>query len=159
MLNKISKPLLRILLAATTLHAASCGRAPTFTERLDESFEGILKSVEGPWKGRTTSASITSPPLANTIDLEFFLTQQSTGQLQGVGTMKEADAAGAIAISVTATFQRPTLALTFAGMVYEGRSVTGTFRGDYTGISGISESLRLTADGYDKSIAMFLEER
>ena len=73
--------------------------------------------------------------------------------------MKEADAANAIPISVTGTFQRPTLVLTFGGMVYEGRSVTGAFRGDYTGVGGISESLHLTADGYDKSIAMFLAER
>ena len=43
-------------------------------------------------------------------------------------------------------------------MVYEGKAVTGSFRGDYDTVGGIRDSLRLTAEGYEKAITMLLLE-
>jgi hypothetical protein len=73
--------------------------------------------------------------------------------------MRESNGASSIPITVTVTFHRPTLVLTFGGMVYEGRAVSGAFRGDYINSSGISDFLRLTAEGYELTIPIFLQER
>jgi hypothetical protein len=73
--------------------------------------------------------------------------------------MKEAAAANSVPISVTGTFQRPQLSLTFSGMTFEGRAVQGTFQGSYTTVGGISAPLQLTATGYSKSVTILLQER
>ena len=143
---------LRLFLIAVAPLFASC-TSPTFSEQIDQSLETVLRSVEGPWRGLQITAS------GNPLTLEFSLTQQTNGQLQGSGTMKESNTASPLPITVAGTFQRPTLVLTFGGMVYEGRAVTGTFRGDYTTVGGISDSLRLTAEGYERAIPMLLQER
>ena len=72
--------------------------------------------------------------------------------------MREPSADGPVPITVTGTFHRPTLVLTFEGMVYEGRAVSGAFRGDYTSVGGIFDSLQLTAEGYERTIPMLLQE-
>jgi hypothetical protein len=72
--------------------------------------------------------------------------------------MKESDAPSTVPITVTGTYNRPVLNLTLNGMVYEGKAVTGSFRGDYVSVGGILNSLRLTAEGYEKAITMLLQE-
>jgi hypothetical protein len=71
--------------------------------------------------------------------------------------MKEANASDRVPVTVEGTFRRPLLSLTFAGMVYEGRAVTGEVRGEYTSVAGLY-SIRLTAEGYEQVIPMLLHE-
>jgi hypothetical protein len=92
------------------------------------------------------------------LSFEFSLTRQTSGQVEGSGTMKASDTASTLPITVSGTFHRPTLVLTFDGMVYEDRAVTGAFRADYLSVGGIFESLRLTADGYQRTIPILLQE-
>ena len=136
---------------AATVLLASCTVSPTAGE-LGDVLEEQLRSVRGPWQG------LTFVPSANGLTLEFSLTEQSGGRVQGNGTMREREG-GNVPITVTGTFQRPTLALTFTGIVFEGRAVTAAFVGDYTTVGGISGSLVLRAEGYERTIPILLQER
>ena len=51
------------------------------------------------------------------------------------------------------------LTLAFDGMVFETRQVTGTGRGTYTTVGGISTKLMLTAPGYDRKMVILLQEK
>ncbi len=133
------------LLLALTL-AGACG-GPTGDD-IEDELESQLRSVAGPWAG-------TSPSLT----LDFQLQQGAGNTVSGSGTMKEAAAPGALPITVTGTFQRPQLSLTFTGMTFEGRAVQGTFQGSYTTVGGISAPLRLTATGYSRDITLLMQER
>jgi hypothetical protein len=136
----------RILpLLALTLAAACLG--PT-GEDIENDLERQLRSVAGPWTG-------SSP----TLTLDFQLQEGAGNAVSGTGTMKEAAAAGTVPITVTGTYQRPQLSLTFSGMTFEGRAVQGTFQGSYTTVGGISGPLQLTATGYSKSVTILLQER
>ncbi len=115
------------------------------------SLQEILRSVSGNWTGMST--------VANPISLTFSLTEGGNGQVSGSGTMKEANAAAAVPITITGTFQRPTLSLTFDGMVYESRQVKGTVQGTYTTVGGIGATLVLTAPGYTRDIPVLLQEK
>ena len=108
-----------------------------------------LRSVAGPWIG-------VSP--GQTVALAFRLTEAAGGQVTGTGTMQERGAPTGVPITITGSYQRPELALTFAGMVYEGRAVTGAFRGRYTTVGGVADSLALTGEGYAKRVAVLLQE-
>ena len=145
---------LRLVVVAMVPLLASCdlSTAPT-TRDINESLDAVVRAVDGPWRG------VQGAPGPPTPTLEFTLTQQPNGQLQGSGTMREPNAESSIPITVTGTFHRPALVLTFGGMVYEGRAVSGAFRGDYITFGGISDSLRLTAEGYERTIPMLLHER
>ena len=134
-----------IPLLVVTLAAGAC--LPT-GEDIEREIEAALQSVAGPWTG-------TSP----TLTLDFQLQQGSGNAVSGSGTMKETAAAGTVPITVTGTFQRPQLSLTFSGMTFEGRAVQGTFTGSYTTVGGISAPLQLTATGYSKSVTILLQER
>ncbi|HJQ87669.1 MAG TPA: hypothetical protein VJ820_09430 [Propionibacteriaceae bacterium] len=72
--------------------------------------------------------------------------------------MKEANAPDRVPVSVSGTFRRPLLSLTFAGMVYEGRAVTGEVRGEYTSVGGVGNSIRLIAEGYERVVPILLQE-
>jgi hypothetical protein len=124
---------------------------PTGSE-IEQSLDRELASVQGPWTGEPMG-----PPGSNTIRLDFSLTEQPNGQVHGTGTMKEANASDRVPVTVEGTFRRPLLSLTFAGMVYEGRAVTGEVRGEYTSVAGLY-SIRLTAEGYEQVIPMLLHE-
>ena len=71
--------------------------------------------------------------------------------------MREAQALGAVPFAVSGTYNRPNLALTFTGMVYEGRHVEPTFAAAYTSFAGVSGTLRLTSDNYARSLVLLLQ--
>jgi hypothetical protein len=128
---------------------ASCSVWPTERDIID-SLDATLGSVSGPWTGTSTP---------NTILLEFHLQEGTNGQVSGTGTMKETGVATAVPITITGTFRRPTLSLTYNGLVYEGRNVQGTSQGDYTTVGGVSTTLQLTGTNYSRSLQLLLQER
>lgn len=132
---------------------ASCGGGgggPT-EQDIVNSLEDTLRSVAGDWTG------LASGP--NGIRFDFRLQEAGNGQVTGSGTMKEDNAAAAVPVTVTGTFQRPVLTLTFNGMVYEGRQVSGAAQGSYTTVGGIATTLVLSAPGYSKNISILLQEK
>jgi uncharacterized membrane protein YdcZ (DUF606 family) len=134
-----------IPLLVVALAAGAC--LPT-GEDIENEIEAALQSVAGPWSGTS-----------QTLTLDFQLQQGSGNAVSGSGTMNEVGAVAAVPITVTGTFQRPQLSLTFSGMTFEGRAVQGTFAGSYTTVGGISAPLQLTATGYSKSVNILLQER
>lgn len=136
-----------LLLCALT---ASCAGGPTDRE-IDASLQETLRSVAGDWTGISIGS--------DAIRLDFRLQEGSNGQVSGSGTMKEGSAAAAVPITVTGTFQRPLLSLTFNGMTYAGRSVQGTAAGNYTTVGGISTALQLSGPGFAQSVQMLLQEK
>ena len=117
---------------------------------IERELEQQLKSVAGPWHGISNGS--------NLITLQFHLQQGAGSAVSGTGTMKESSAAAAVPITVTGTFVRPTLTLTFNGMVYEGHAVQGTFQGDYTTVAGLLETMHLTGTGYTRDLQVLLAE-
>jgi hypothetical protein len=108
--------------------------------------------VAGPWTGFST-------PL-NVIQLDFQLQEAANGQVSGSGTMKEGTTLAAVPITVTGTFNRPMLSLSFDGMVFEGHTgVKGSAQGSYTTVGGIATTLSLTAPGYSRDIQIILQEK
>ena len=72
--------------------------------------------------------------------------------------MQEAAATAPVPITVSGSYERPRLSLTFQGLVFEGRTVQGTFQGSYISFTGVSGLLRLTAEGYSRDIEVLLQE-
>ena len=141
-----------ILLCALSILAA-CVPSPTGPEiedTLRRETEETLRSATGPWRGVASGSSV--------VRFEFSLTDRPDGQLQGTGTIREADAAGPVPITVAGTYNRPNLSLTFTGMVYEGRAVVGTFVASYDSAIGVNGTLTLTGADYAKSLPLFLQE-
>ncbi|HEX9936594.1 MAG TPA: hypothetical protein VGB15_05710 [Longimicrobium sp.] len=132
-------------LLALVLAAGAC--LPTGDE-IEDELERQLESVAGAWAGTSTS-----------LMLDFTLQEGAGNSVSGSGTMKEAAAPTAVPITVTGTFQRPQLSLTINGMVFEGRTVQGTFQGSYTTVGGITAPLHLTAAGYSRDVPILLLER
>lgn len=122
---------------------------PGAEDTLARQTEDAIRSAEGPWSGLASGG---------TVRLEFSLAQAPDGRLQGTGTMREAQAAAAVPMTVAGTYNRPNLSLTFTGMVYEGRDVIGTFAAPYTSFAGVSGTLRLTAESYAESLSVLLQE-
>jgi hypothetical protein len=110
----------------------------------------MLQSVSGDWKGQSYGT--------NPITLQFSLQQQSSQRVQGSGSMKEQNASAPVPITISGTFQRPTLSLTFDGMVYDGRPVKGTLRRDYVSAGGVGDSLQLSGQNYSKKVWLLLQE-
>lgn len=138
------------LLVLMTTSCGGGGYGPT-EQDISNSLETTLRSVAGDWTG------ISAPP--NTIQLAFTLQEASNGQVSGTGTMRETNASSLVPVTVSGTFQRPTLTLAFDGMVIESRQVRGTAQGAYTTVGGISTKLIVTAPGYDREIAILLQEK
>jgi hypothetical protein len=138
------------LLVLMTTACGGGGYGPT-EQDINNSLEATLQSVAGDWTG------VSNEP--NVLRLDFTLQEGSNGQVSGTGTMNEANSASAVPITVTGTFQRPTLTLGFNGMVFESRQVTGTAQGTYTTVGGIATNLTLTAPGYSRDIAILLQEK
>lgn len=128
----------------------SAGLGPS-AQDINNSLEATLQSVSGDWIGLATAP--------NGLRLDFKLQQGTNGQLSGTGTMKETPEAVAVPITVTGTFQRPLLTLTFDGMVYETRQVQGAAQGNYTTVGGIASTLKLTGTGYTRDIGILLQEK
>lgn len=143
------------VLAVLALANASCGGGgggygPS-EQDINNSLEATLQSVSGDWTGLTDGP--------NGIQLEFKLQEAANGHVSGTGTMKETNAATPISVNVTGTFNRPLLSLTFEGMVFETRAVTGAVQGNYTTVGGIGTTLRLTAPGYSRDMGVLLQEK
>lgn len=137
------------------LMSMSCGGGgglggPT-AQDINNSLESTLRSVSGEWIGMSSTP--------NALRLEFSLQEGSNGQVSGTGTMKEGNASAAVPITVSGTFQRPTLTLAFDGMVYESKHVKGAAQGSYSTVGGIATTLTLSAPGYSRDIAILLQEK
>jgi len=128
---------------------AACSVWPT-QEDIERSLDEQLRSVTGSWIARANDGSLA---------LDFQLTENSSAQVTGSGTMQERGAAGTLPVTLTGSYQRPVLTLAVEGMRYEGRAVRGTFRGSYTTVGGIGDTLVLVGDGYTKRLPMLLQER
>jgi hypothetical protein len=131
------------------LFASACVAAPT-AEDVDRTLEQTLSSVEGNWSGASYGS--------NLLTLNFQLLRGAGVQVSGSGSMKEASAPASAPITVTGTYARPLLNLTFSGMVFEGRAVQGTFQGDYITVGGVLATLRLTGTNYSRDIQVLLQE-
>jgi hypothetical protein len=123
---------------------------PEIEDTLQRQTEDATWSVAGPWTGVAAGGAIR---------FQFSLTQAPEGQVQGTGTMREANAEADIPIRVSGTYNRPNLSLTFTGMVYEGREVSGTFAEAYMALAGVGGSLRLTGEDYARSLFLLLQEQ
>lgn len=141
--------------ALVALMSASCGGGSggvgPSEQDINNSLTEILRSVAGQWTG------LANPP--STMRLDFTLQEGSNGQLTGTGTMKEDSTAAAIPITVTGTFQRPVLTLSFNGMVVESRAVAATMQGSYTTVGGIAATVKLSAPGYARDVPFLLQEK
>lgn len=137
------------------LMLASCGGGSdgiTPSEQdIRNALEEQLRSVAGDWTGFTTGT--------NPVRLELRLQEGSNGQITGTGTMKEDSAAAAVPITISGTYQRPTLTLSIDGMVVEGRQVKGAAQGSYTTVGGIATTLRLTGTDYSRDLPILLQEK
>jgi hypothetical protein len=132
------------------LGAAACGPSVTGDD-IDEEIEQELSSVVGAWHGASSGGS-------SVITLDFTLQAGAGTAVTGSGTMKETAAPSAVPITVTGTFNRPNLSLTFSGMTFEGHAVTGTFAGNYTQVGGIVGTLHLAGTGYNHDIQVLIAE-
>ena len=148
-MNVIRTVLLRAAVLGSLLLGA-CSVGPT-EEDINRTLEGILASVNGEWTGSSTGT--------NPVTMAFTLTQAGNGAVTGSGTMKETNAAASVPITIAGSYQRPALTLTFSGMVYEGKTVEGSFQGNYTTVGGVGSSLQLTAPGYSKALPVLLQEK
>lgn len=144
------RSMLMTAVALIALMSTSCGGGPTEKE-INNSLDAALQSVAGDWIGVVN--------IPNAIQLDFRLQEGANGQLTGTGTMKEQNAAAAVPITVTGTFQRPMLSLAFNGMVVESHQVQGTAQGNYTTVGGISTTLSLRGNSYSRDVAILLQEK
>jgi hypothetical protein len=135
-------------LAILTACASPGPTGPELEDAFSRQTEDALRSAAGPWSGTSFGGAIR---------FDFSLTQAPDGRLQGSGTMREQGAA-TVPISVSGTYNRPNLSLTFSGMVYEGRQVEGTFAAAYTSFTGVTGTLRLTAENFTGSLSVLLQE-
>lgn len=141
-----------LLTAALCLCAGigACSVGPTEQEIID-GLEQQLRSVEGGWTGTASAGS--------QLTLDFALQAGAGNAVSGSGTMREQPGAAAVPITVTGTFNRPALSLTFSGMTYEGHAVQGTTSGSYTTVGGVAGTLLLTGAGYSRSVQVLLQEK
>jgi hypothetical protein len=128
----------------------ACSSGPTEQEIID-GLEQELRSVEGGWTGTASAGS--------QLTLDFQLQAGAGNAVSGSGTMREQPGAAAVPITVTGTFNRPALSLTFSGMTYQGHAVQGTVSGSYTTVGGVAGTLLLTGTGYSSSVQVLLQEK
>lgn len=131
------------------LAVSGCALGPTEQEIAD-SLERALRSVSGDWHGASFGA--------NAMALDLRLHEDSNGNVTGTGTMTESGAGSVVPITVSGTYRRPVLALTFIGLQYEAERVQGSLEGEYTSVGGISTTLFLTGPGSSKAVAILLQE-
>jgi len=93
-----------------------------------------------------------------TLVLRFQLQQAVDNTVAGSGTSAEGGVTNPGWYTVSGSYQRPRLALDFRGLTYQGRTVDGTFQGDYNSVAGISGTFHLTATGHSRDIEILLQE-
>lgn len=131
-----------------------CGGFPTFPtqeeleEELERAEENRLRAVDGDWTGFG---------LPNSVSIRFRLVQNGQ-QVIGNGWYVDANGSNSYPITVTGTFMRPTLSLSFVGIMFQGLSVTGQFVADYESSGGIYAPLRLVGEGVSTQFELFLQE-
>ena len=103
-------------LGIVSLLSACDVTTPTVEGELTRQTEDAVRSAAGPWVGLNPS-----------ITMRFSLTEAPNGQLQGTGRMRQPNVEGDVPITVSGTYNRPNLSLIFAGMVFDGHDVSGTF--------------------------------
>jgi hypothetical protein len=142
----------RLALACCVAALAACAPTGPSAREIEASVanqdEVVVRSAEGPWSGVAAG---------NSLQVEFSLSQAPGGQVQGAGFVR-APGAAPVPMTVTGTYARPNLTLTFSGLVFEGREVVGSFGGTYTSAAGVSSVLRLAADGYERAFPLLLHE-
>ena len=138
-------------LLAAALGAAACTGPDNFEQQLATTLAAQLdeqaRSANGPWTGTSV-----------TLVLKFQLQQAVDGTVAGSGTSAEGGVTNPESYTVSGSYQRPRLALAFRSLTYQGRTVDGTFQGDYSSVAGITGTLHLTATGYSKDIEILLQE-
>lgn len=72
--------------------------------------------------------------------------------------MKESRTGSVLPFTVSGTYRRPMLALTFIGLRYQGDPVKATLEGEYTTVGGISTILQLTGANASHAVAILLQE-
>ncbi len=139
------------VLGILSLLSACTPTTPTgqlIERELTRQTEDAVRSAAGPWMGLNPS-----------ITIRFSLTEAPNGQLQGTGRMREPNVEGDVPITVSGTYNRPNLSLTFAGMVFDGHDVSGTFGPEvYNSFAGVSGTLTLTGQNYARSLSLLLQE-
>jgi hypothetical protein len=143
----------RLLAAALLCLGAAipaCSTSPTEQEIID-ALEQQLQSVEGGWTGTASGGS--------QLTLDFQLQAGAGNAVSGSGTMREQPGAATVPVTVTGTFNRPALSLTFSGMTYQGHAVQGTISGSYTSVGGVAGNLLLTGTGYSSTVQLLLQEK
>ena len=140
-----------VIALVAALMSSACGSPTALDRDIEEALEAELRSVAGEWVGLYNGQT--------PFRLDFRLQEGSNGQLSGSGTMTVEGGASAVPITVTGTFRRPTLSLTFEGMVYEGQTVQGTVKADYISVAGIFTRLQLTGSNYSKALEVLLQEK
>ena len=138
----------RSMTGILSLVLLSCGVGPT-EDDVNEFLEQALQSVNGGWTGMIDN---------NQATLAFTLTQGANGAVTGNGTMQHVSSTNPSPITITGTFQRPVLSLTFNGMLYEGTTVQGVMQGNYTTIGGVSTTIRMTGTNFDKTRPILIQE-
>jgi hypothetical protein len=119
---------------------------PEIEKNLAAHLDAQARSVAGQWHG-------VSVGLGLTFDL-----QEAGTAVSGGGTMTEEGLTNDSRYTVSGTYQRPQLTLTFTGMVYQGRVVEGRFQGNYDSIAGVGGTLHLKGTDYSKDIDLLLQE-
>jgi hypothetical protein len=127
----------------------ACSLWPT-EDDVNDTLEQELSSVEGGWTGTASGGS--------QLTLDFQLQEGAGNAVSGTGTMREQPGAATVPITVTGSYARPALSLTFSGMTYQGHAVQGTFAGSYTTVGGVLGTLQLTGTGYSASVSVLLQE-
>jgi hypothetical protein len=115
-------------------------------ESISTRLNALTSSVAGPWHG-----------VSEGLTLAFDLQQDGTA-VSGGGTLTENGVTNESRYTVSGTYQRPQLTLTFTRMVYQGRAVEGSFQGNYDSIGGVGGTLHLKAADYSKDIDLLLQE-
>jgi hypothetical protein len=115
-------------------------------QRLAATVAEMNRSVAGQWHG-------TSLDLGLTFDL-----QEGGTAVSGEGTMTEEGLTNDSRYTVSGTYQRPQLTLTFTGMVYQGRVVEGSFQCNYNSLGGCGGTLHLKGTNYSKDMGLLLQE-
>lgn len=136
------------LVVLALLTAAACSSpfptAPEIDAALNSAIEDEMRSVGGPWYA--------SAGVSGSTRLVYALSQAPDGRLQGEGTFMEAGGP-AMPITVAGTYRRPSVSLTFSGIVYQGRNVNASL--DFTNAAfAANGALKLVADGYATSLTV-----
>lgn len=139
----------RLLVFLLPFVSAGCVPGPTEQEIVD-SLERTLRSVTGNWHGRSSGS--------DSIALDFQLRQGSNGEVTGTGRMKQSGAEAAVPFTVSGSYRRPVLALTFTGLRHAGERVQGKLQGDYVTVGGIATTLHLTGPNSSRSVPILLQE-